>query len=57
LTDSESRPRLGVAEHMTENARVFDLSLDEEDRTAIERATSKSRDLFASIGDCGAEYR
>jgi aryl-alcohol dehydrogenase-like predicted oxidoreductase len=49
--------RLGVAEHMAENARAFEFSLDEEDRAAIERVTSKSRDLFAAIGDCGAEYR
>jgi aryl-alcohol dehydrogenase-like predicted oxidoreductase len=49
--------RLGVAEHMADSARVFELSLDEDDRAAIDRVSSKSRDLFEVIGDCGDEYR
>jgi aryl-alcohol dehydrogenase-like predicted oxidoreductase len=49
--------RLGIAEHIAENARVFSCSLDEEDRTAIDSICAKSRDLFASIGECGDEYR
>jgi len=49
--------RLGIAEHIAENARVFDLSLDEQDRTAIDHISAKSRDLFEVIGDCGDEYR
>jgi aryl-alcohol dehydrogenase-like predicted oxidoreductase len=49
--------RLGIAEHLSENARVFAFSLDDDDRTAIEQIAAKSRDLFAAIGDCGDEYR
>lgn len=49
--------RLGVAEHIAENARVFDLSLDDEDRAHIETVSGQSRDLMRVIGDCGDEYR
>ena len=49
--------RFGEAEHIAENARVFDLTLDSEDRECIEAVTSRSRDLFHIIGDCGDEYR
>jgi aryl-alcohol dehydrogenase-like predicted oxidoreductase len=49
--------RLGEAEHIRENARVFDLALDPEDLARIDSARSGSRDLFAAIGDCGDEYR
>jgi aryl-alcohol dehydrogenase-like predicted oxidoreductase len=49
--------RLGIAEHIAENARVFEFSLDEEDRAAIDYVSARSRDLFEVIGDCGAEYR
>ena len=49
--------RLGVAEHREDNARVFDLTLREEDRERIRAVTSKANDLFAVIGDCGDEYR
>jgi aryl-alcohol dehydrogenase-like predicted oxidoreductase len=49
--------RLGIAEHIAENAWAFNFSLDEEDRTAIDSICVRSRDLFASIGDCGDEYR
>jgi aryl-alcohol dehydrogenase-like predicted oxidoreductase len=49
--------RFGEAEHIAENARVFDLSLDPEDHQRIEAVTSRSRDLFRVIGDCGDEYR
>ncbi len=49
--------RLGVSEHLTDNARVFDLALDSDDNDRIESVLSRSRDLFASIGDCGDEYR
>jgi aryl-alcohol dehydrogenase-like predicted oxidoreductase len=49
--------RLGLAEHRDDNARVFGLVLDEEDRKKIEGVTAKSRDLYESIGDCGDEYR
>ncbi|QLH09228.1 aldo/keto reductase [Candidatus Nitrosotenuis sp. DW1] len=49
--------RLGIAEHRSENARAFSLNLDKEDNEKITSVTSKSQDLFSSIGDCGSEYR
>jgi aryl-alcohol dehydrogenase-like predicted oxidoreductase len=49
--------RLGVAEHIADNARVFDFTLDAEDRVRIDAVLAKSRDLMKSIGDCGDEYR
>ncbi|MGA2410831.1 MAG: aldo/keto reductase [Candidatus Binataceae bacterium] len=49
--------RLGIAEHLRDNARVFGLSLDAADLAQIEQVTSKARDLHALIGDCGDEYR
>ncbi|MBI5145757.1 MAG: aldo/keto reductase [Thaumarchaeota archaeon] len=49
--------RLGIAEHRADNARTFSLNLDKEDNEKIRSVTSKSQDLFSSIGDCGSEYR
>jgi aryl-alcohol dehydrogenase-like predicted oxidoreductase len=49
--------RLGVAEHIADNARAFDFALDAEDAAGIETVLAKSRDLFKVIGDCGDEYR
>jgi aryl-alcohol dehydrogenase-like predicted oxidoreductase len=49
--------RLGIAEHILESARVFEFSLDEEDRAEIDRVCAHSRDLFEVVGDCGDEYR
>jgi aryl-alcohol dehydrogenase-like predicted oxidoreductase len=49
--------RLGVSAHLEDNARVFSLKLDSEDRTRIDAVLSVSRDLFTTIGDCGDEYR
>jgi aryl-alcohol dehydrogenase-like predicted oxidoreductase len=49
--------RFGEAEHMADNVRVFDLTLEPEDHERIEAVTSRSRDLFRAIGDCGDEYR
>lgn len=49
--------RLGVAEHIADNARVFDVVLDPDDLAAIEPVLAKSRDLMRVIGDCGDEYR
>ena len=49
--------RLGVAEHIADNRRVFDLQLDDEDRGRIAAVTRKGRNLFERIGDCGDEYR
>ena len=49
--------RLGVAEHIEENARVFSVRLDAEDLEGIEGVLGQSRDLYQMIGDCGDEYR
>jgi aryl-alcohol dehydrogenase-like predicted oxidoreductase len=49
--------RLGVAEHIADNARAFGFALDTDDHTAIETVLAKSRDLIKLIGDCGDEYR
>jgi aryl-alcohol dehydrogenase-like predicted oxidoreductase len=49
--------RLGIAEHIVDNARIFDVALDAEDLAAIEPVLARSRDLMRLIGDCGDEYR
>ncbi|MBZ8182403.1 aldo/keto reductase [Oscillatoria salina] len=49
--------RLGIAEHIEDNVRVFNFELDEEDYTKLDSIAAKSRDLFELIGDCGDEYR
>lgn len=49
--------RLGVADHHGENARVFDLQMEQQDLEPIEAVLSKGRDLYRAIGDCGDEYR
>ena len=49
--------RLGIAQHLTDNARVFGFALDAGDLALIEAVLAKSRDLMTVIGDCGDEYR
>jgi aryl-alcohol dehydrogenase-like predicted oxidoreductase len=49
--------RLGVAEHIPENARVFDFQLSPQDYQKIDTVLQQSRDLLQLIGDCGDEYR
>ncbi len=49
--------RLGISEHLEDNARVFDLMLDTQDYDQINAVVEKSRDLYQLIGDCGDEYR
>lgn len=49
--------RLGVAEHRSDNARVFNLTLDRSDYDQIHAVLQRSRDLYQLIGDCGDEYR
>jgi hypothetical protein len=49
--------RLGVADHCSDNARVFDFTLDTEDQTWIQSVLDKSQNLYRLIGDCGDEYR
>jgi len=49
--------RLGIAQHIADNTRVFGFALDTEDHALIETILVKSRDLMRVIGDCGDEYR
>ena len=49
--------RLGVSQHIDENARVFGFELDAEDYEHLEAVIGRSHDLFERIGDCGDEYR
>lgn len=51
--------RMGVSEHAQENLRAYGWTLDDEDRAAIEEVQKRSRraEVFAAMGDCGAEYR
>ena len=49
--------RLGISDHKSDNSKVFSLRLTKEDLEKIKSVTSKSKDLFATIGDCGDEYR
>ncbi len=49
--------RLGVSEHLEDNARVFNLTLDGEDSLRLNAVSGNSRDLDQIIGDCGDEYR
>src|SRR4051794_30136773 len=51
--------RMGISEHVDENLEVFKFKLDQEDQALIEKVLDKSKaqDVFADMGDCGAEYR
>jgi aryl-alcohol dehydrogenase-like predicted oxidoreductase len=49
--------RLGISEHLEDNAKVFDFSLDTEDLNEIDAVSQQSRNLYQLIGDCGDEYR
>jgi len=49
--------RLGVSEHILENSRVFNFSLEKNDIDEIESVQSNANNLFEIIGDCGDEYR
>ena len=49
--------RLGIAQHLADNARVFEFTLGADDLVIIESVLAKSRDLMKLIGDCGDEYR
>ena len=49
--------RLGIAEHINNNAQVFNFCLDKSDYYEIDAVCTKSNDLFEIIGDCGDEYR
>lgn len=49
--------RLSISEHLEENAKVFDCSLDGDDLKQIDAISQKSENLYQIIGDCGDEYR
>jgi aryl-alcohol dehydrogenase-like predicted oxidoreductase len=49
--------RLGIAQHIEENARTLELRLDEREIAEIDAVLDKGRDLYKLIGDCGDEYR
>ena len=49
--------RLGIADHISNNLQVFNLTLDKSDINDIENVCTKSDNLFEKIGDCGDEYR
>ncbi|MEC4985414.1 MAG: aldo/keto reductase [Oscillatoria sp. PMC 1068.18] len=49
--------RLGIAQHIEDNLKVFNFELDEEDYAKLDNVEAKSRNLFELIGDCGDEYR
>lgn len=50
---------MGISEHVKENLEVFTFKLDEADQAMIQKVLEKCRakDMFAEMGDCGAEYR
>jgi aryl-alcohol dehydrogenase-like predicted oxidoreductase len=49
--------RLGLHDHLDDNALVFGLQLDPQDLAQIEAILARSNDLYRVIGDCGDEYR
>jgi aryl-alcohol dehydrogenase-like predicted oxidoreductase len=49
--------RLGISDNRSDNLKVFSLHLDKDDDEKIKSVTSRSKDLFVAIGDCGDEYR
>jgi aryl-alcohol dehydrogenase-like predicted oxidoreductase len=49
--------RLGIVDHINNNAQVLHFSLDKSDVEAIDSVCSRSNKLFEIIGDCGDEYR
>jgi diketogulonate reductase-like aldo/keto reductase len=51
--------RMGISEHIEENLKALSFKLDEEDKMKIKSILDRSRakDIFETMGDCGAEYR
>ena len=51
--------RMGVAEHIEDNLKVYGWKLDTEDHATIEQTLGRSRrdDIYNRLGDCGGEYR
>ena len=49
--------RLGISDHINNNAQAINLSLDKSDYDDIDAVCRNSKNLFETIGDCGDEYR
>lgn len=49
--------RLGISEHIDDNANIFSFTLDTEDGDRLNSISRQSQDLYQLIGDCGDEYR
>ncbi|MBF2067407.1 MAG: aldo/keto reductase [Calothrix sp. C42_A2020_038] len=49
--------RLSISEHLEDNAKAFNCTLDNDDLQQIEAISQKANDLYQIIGDCGDEYR
>ncbi|HZI71167.1 MAG TPA: aldo/keto reductase [Nitrososphaeraceae archaeon] len=49
--------RLGIVDHRDDNTQVFNFSLVKSDYDDIDTTSTKSNNLFDTIGDCGDEYR
>jgi aryl-alcohol dehydrogenase-like predicted oxidoreductase len=49
--------RLSIAEHLQDNARLFNFQLDPQDYQQLDAVLARSQDLYRLIGDCGDEYR
>lgn len=49
--------RLGIREHITDTARVFQVQLTNDDTARIAAVQQQGSDLLRLIGDCGDEYR
>jgi len=49
--------RLGISEHIEDNSKAFDVKLNSDDLSSISVVTTKAKNLFEIIGDCGGEYR
>jgi aryl-alcohol dehydrogenase-like predicted oxidoreductase len=49
--------RLGLTDHHTDNARVFEFALTPADHDRLRAVSAESRNLYELIGDCGDEYR
>src|ERR687884_483714 len=45
--------RLGISDHINNNAQVFNFGLDKLDYNDIDAVSKKSNNLFEIIGDCG----
>ena len=49
--------RLGISEHLEDNAKVFSFTLDAGDLNLRDTVSQKSHNLYQLIGDHGDEYR